>query len=77
MQERIFHRRLVDRASLIRLDRQSDARGLGRLAGHVAALAAGGWLVLVSAGSPFLVPAMVLFGAILVFLFAPAARNRA
>lgn len=71
MQERIFHRRLVDRASLIRLDRQSDARGLGRLAGHVAALAAAGWLVLASAGSPFLVPAMVLFGAILVFFFAP------
>jgi fatty acid desaturase len=71
MQERIFHRRHVDRASLIRLDRQSDARGLARLAGHGAALAGSGWLVLATADGPILIPAMVFFGAFLVFLFAP------
>lgn len=71
MQEHIFHRRLVDRASLIRLDRQSDARGLGRLGGHVAALVGSSWLVLAAAGGPLLAPALLLQGAILVGFFAP------
>jgi len=71
MAEHIFHRRLVDRASLVRLDRQSDLRGLLRLAGHGGALLLSGSLVLAVAGGFLVWPAMVLHGAILVFLFAP------
>ncbi len=61
----------IDRATLIRLDRRSNGPGLARLAGHGAALAGSGALVLAATGSLLLIPAMLLHGFFLVFLFAP------
>jgi len=50
---------------------RSDRKGLVRLAGHLAALAATGCLVLWSRGALWVVPALFAHGVVLVFLFAP------
>lgn len=50
---------------------RSDRPGLLRLGGHLALLLASGSLVLAARGSPWLLPAMLLHGAFLVFLFCP------
>ncbi len=50
---------------------RSDARGLRHLAAHAGLLAATGMLVLASRGTPWLLPALVAQGTLLVFLFAP------
>ena len=63
-------RQAVSPAEIRRLARRSDARGLVFLAGHLAALVAGGWLVL-QASPAWLVPAMFLQGVLIVHLFAP------
>jgi fatty acid desaturase len=59
------------RQEIARLAGASDRRGLARLAGHVAALAAIGALVALIADPWECLPAQALEGAILVFLFAP------
>ena len=61
----------IDRAALQRLEARSDARGLLRLAGHGATLAATGWLLGLALGGWWMVPATALHGAVLIFLFAP------
>lgn len=61
-----------DRAALKDLSRPSDRRGLAHLAGHAALLAATGAAVLAAPGPLLLVPALVVHGIVLVFLFAPA-----
>jgi fatty acid desaturase len=61
----------IDRAYLAVLNRRSDARGLMHLAGHGAALLISGMVLSRAIGSWWVVPATVLHGAVLVFLFAP------
>ena len=56
---------------LARLGRRSDAKGLARLAFHLAALALTGALVTLTQGSGWMVGALWLHGVVLVFLFAP------
>lgn len=61
----------TDRQRLKALSQPSDAIGSGQFAAHLALLAATGVLVANAAGGPWLVPAMLLHGIPLVFLFAP------
>jgi len=61
----------IDKRRLKALSRRSDAKGLFHLAAHFAALLFTGMLVLQAAGSLWLAPAMLLHGAVLIFLFAP------
>ena len=51
--------------------RPSDRAGLLRLAGHLGLLVATGALIAGSPGGPLLLPALLLHGIVLVFLFAP------
>ncbi|HMK87372.1 MAG TPA: fatty acid desaturase [Steroidobacteraceae bacterium] len=59
----------LDRDTLRRLARRSDARGLLQLALHAATLAVTGLLVSLSRGRLWLVPAMILYGVVLNFSF--------
>ena len=61
----------IDKTELKTLWVRSDAKGLLRFSGHLAALAATGALIALGRGTPWLVPALVLHGVVLVFLFAP------
>ncbi len=61
----------IDKPALKALCRRSDARGLAQLAGHLLAILVSGALVAAARGSPWLAPALVLHGTLLVFLFAP------
>lgn len=61
----------ADERRLLRLlARPSDRAGIAQLAGHLVALVLTGTLVLHAAG-PWLLPAMLAHGIVLVFLFAP------
>lgn len=60
----------IDKRALKALVARSDATGLARLGGHLLALAATGSLVWAASG-PWLLPAMIAHGAVLIFLFAP------
>jgi len=60
-----------DRAALKAISQPSDARGLIQLAGHLALLGLTGTVVFFAAGQPWLVPALVAHGIVLVFLFTP------
>ncbi len=59
----------MDRATLRRLSRRSNARGMVQLALHGALLCATGALVWASRGSAWLLPAVILHGVVLNFLF--------
>lgn len=59
----------LDRDILRGLSKRSDLRGLRQLGLHAALLAATGSLVFASRGRPWLVPAMVLHGIAVDFLF--------
>ncbi len=61
----------IDKPALKALAERSDRRGFMRLAGHLAAILFTGLFLAVSWGSPLLLPAMVLHGVAVVFLFAP------
>jgi fatty acid desaturase len=56
---------------LATLNARSDGRGLSHLSGHGVALLATGTLLCQAIGSWWVVPATMLHGAVLVFLFAP------
>jgi fatty acid desaturase len=60
-----------ERNALLRLAARSDLKGLVQLACHLSALFATGALVWSTRNTPWLLPAMLLHGIILVFLFAP------
>ena len=62
---------LLSRERLRTLSAKSDAPGLRRLASHFAALGATGIAVWLARGSPWLAPAILAHGVILVFLFCP------
>ena len=61
----------IDKAALKSLTARSDTKGALHLAGHLGALAVTGWLVAQAAGGPWLLPAALGHGIVLVFLFAP------
>ncbi len=61
----------IDKAALKALSRRSDARGLGQLAGHLIVLAATGTAVAGTLGTYWLLPALVVHGVVLIFLFSP------
>ena len=61
----------AERRALLALAARSDRRGLGQLGLHLLALLAAGAGVALARGSPWLVPAMLAYGILLVFLFAP------
>jgi fatty acid desaturase len=60
-----------DRKALMSLTARSDRKGLAQLGCHLCALLATGALVWSAGSTPWLLPAMLLHGIILVFLFAP------
>jgi fatty acid desaturase len=60
-----------ERRALRDLATRSDREGVLQLGGHAAALLATGGLVWLAVGSVWVVPAMLLHGIVLVFLFAP------
>jgi len=59
----------MDRGTLRRLSRRSDARGFLQLAAHCTLLCMTGSLVWASRGSVWLLPAIILHGLVLNFLF--------
>ncbi|MGD0491806.1 MAG: fatty acid desaturase [Steroidobacteraceae bacterium] len=59
----------LDREALRRLSRRSDALGLRQLCLHALMLGGTAWLVFASRGRLWLVPAMLLHGIVLDFLF--------
>lgn len=61
----------IDKTALKALSERSDRRGLARLAGHLAAILASGILLAGTWGTAWLLPALVLHGVVLAFLFAP------
>ncbi len=61
----------AQRRALLALAARSDRSGLGQLGLHGAALLAAGAGVGLAQGSPWLLPAMLAYGILLVFLFAP------
>lgn len=61
----------LDKAALKALSRPSDAKGLAQLAAHLGALSLSGALVVAASGTLWLVPAWIVHGLLLVFLFAP------
>jgi fatty acid desaturase len=61
----------LDRKTLAVLSARSDAAGWRQLGIHLALLAASGTLVWQAQGTPWLWPAMLVHGVVLVFLFAP------
>jgi fatty acid desaturase len=61
----------IDKPALKALSERSDRRGLVHLAGHVLAILGSGTLLAGAWGSAWLVPALVLHGVVLAFLFAP------
>lgn len=64
---------VIDRKSLkAYTDRRSDAQGLFFLARHFLVLFATGALVVLAIGSWWVLPAMILHGAVMALLFAPA-----
>src|SRR5438477_7693858 len=60
-----------DRRALLALRQRSNRAGLLRLFGHIGTLAGSGALVVLTKGSLLLAPTMALYGAVLIFLFAP------
>lgn len=71
MDDVLYRHPKVDRATQRALSARSDAKGLLHLAGHAGALVATGALVTIAGGTLWLLPAMAIHGAVLVFLFAP------
>lgn len=61
----------IDKKRLKALCTRSDAKGLGRLAGHGAALVVTASAVYLSRGSVWIAPALLGHGIVLAFLFAP------
>src|ERR671923_2405060 len=71
MDDVVYQCARIERAYLAMLNRRSDARGLLHLAGHGAALLVSGTILSRAIGTWGIVPATVLHGVVLVFLFAP------
>ena len=61
----------LEKAALKALSRRSDRRGLAQLVAHLALLVVSGTVVLAALGSLWLLPALLIHGILLSFLFAP------
>jgi fatty acid desaturase len=61
----------LSRQNLRALTARSDAKGLGRLGAHLGAVLLSGWAIGMSVGTPWLAPAILVHGILVVFLFAP------
>ncbi len=61
----------IDKAALRALMQRSDGRGLIQLAGHLAALGATGTAIAWAGATWWLVPALMVHGVVLIFLFSP------
>ena len=59
----------LERETVRRLSQRSDLQGHLQLGIHLALLIATGFLVFLSRGKPWVVPALVLYGVVLSFLF--------
>ncbi len=62
---------MLDKRRLKNISARSDIKGLGRLASHLGALGATGGAVALGQGTVWFLPATLLHGLVLVFLFAP------
>jgi fatty acid desaturase len=71
MDETVYRHARFDRERLAAFNARSDAPGVIRFVGHGAALLLTGFLLYRALGSLWVVPATLLHGAVLVFLFAP------
>lgn len=71
MDDAVYSHRRIDRDRLAALNVRSDRRGLTQLAGHAAGLIATGVLLSRLQGTRLAIPATVLHGVVLIFLFAP------
>ena len=71
MESFVYRRDLLSASVLIELSRRSDYYGFVHLLLHLLAIAATGFLVWISYGSWWLIPAWISYGVILTFLFAP------
>lgn len=71
MEEAFAPATILDKARLKTLSARSNAKGLAQLAGHGLALAATAAAVTAARGGPWLAPALLAHGVVLVFLFAP------
>lgn len=71
MAETTTRSEIIDAVTLRRLSERSDRLGLMQLAGHLALLLATGLLVYHARAGFWLLPAMILHGVVLIFLFTP------
>jgi fatty acid desaturase len=71
MPDNFVRTKIVDHHLLRELSERSDQAGLRQLLGHVALLLATALLIWQSLGSWWLLPAMLLHGIVLIFLFTP------
>jgi fatty acid desaturase len=71
MDDILYDSARIDRAHLAVLNARSDARGLLHLAGHGVTLVATGVIFSRAVGTFWVVPATLLYGFVLIFLFAP------
>src|SRR5262249_2699847 len=71
MEEVVYRHALLDRARLRPLEGRSDRLGRIPLAGHFGSLAGTGTLLWLALGTWWAVPATLLHGAVLIFLFTP------
>ncbi len=62
---------VVDRKTVKALSKRTDRDGIIRIAGHLGVLGVTGVLVWLALGSWLVLPAMLLHGAVMAFLFAP------
>ena len=63
--------KVIDRKTLMPFVKRTDRHGLINLAGHGAALGATGYLLALSLGTWWVVPAMLAHGFVMALLFAP------
>lgn len=70
MDDWVFRRDLIDPAQLKALSERSDARGALQAASHFAAIGASGYLLHLTYASLWSVPAFILYGFILNYLYA-------
>ncbi len=71
MDNYVHRRDLIDSNRLLQLSSKSNIAGITRLAIHLALLTAGGFWVWSTYGSWWVVPAWVVYGILMAFLFAP------
>lgn len=71
MENFIYRKDLVRSDTLLDLSRKSDSAGLKRLITHLFLIFACGFLVWSARGSWWIVPAWIVYGTVLVFVFSP------